>query len=101
MDTVFNNLGVDVINGVQILSDIGVHPEEFVHDPIKFQQMKDIVSYANKVPDSEYLIRKAMSGKDIKDKIGYLWGYVELNKKKDYLNSEVKKIEEELNFYNK
>jgi len=99
MEEKFNDLGVDALTGTEIMGLADVTTTDLA-DPIRFQRFKDVLDYVKTIPHEHrsYFIRKAVTGKNV-DKLDHLWGYVELNKRKDLKAKELKKLDEEIGFY--
>ena len=97
IDQQFDSLNVSAIEASDIMATLEMSNHE-IDDPVRFQRFKDIIDYVKTVPDKRFFINKAIAGKSV-DKLNHLWGYVELNKRKDAKRKELAKLDEEISFY--
>ncbi len=92
----FNDIGADSIVATDIMGQLGMNDFD-LQDPVRFNRFKEVYDYL-KNKDYRFTIGKTTKGKQV-DKLDHLWGYVELHKQKDILNSKAKKLDEEIGFY--
>lgn len=96
----FEDLGVDALVGTEIMHLTGVTPDELQNAAI-FQRVKDIMDYVKRLPNRSGFINRVLVGKNVDNKLEHLWGYVELQKRRDSKINELKQLEEEIGFYEK
>ena len=99
MEDKLNEIGVDALLGVEVMSKVGIHPSH-LKDGYTFNKVKDIMQYMSTVPpqDRSYFLNKITAGKNV-DKLDHVWGYIELNKKRAELEKGISKLKEEIAFY--
>ena len=101
MEDKFNDMGIDAFTGSQIMNLSGVSSSD-IKNPAIFQKLFDVVNYVKTVPleHRSHFMNKVVAGKNI-DKLDHLWGYVELNKRRDSKMKELDQLKEEIGFYEK
>ena len=101
MEEKFNDMGIDAITGTEVMALAGVSQYE-AKNPIVFEKLKDVISYMKTVPPDQrsFFMNRVVAGKNV-DKLDHLWGYVELNKRRDSKMKELEMLKEELSFYEK
>ena len=99
MEEKFNDMGVDAWTGSEIMRMSGVSTSDIKSPPV-FNKLMDIVQYVKDMPAEHrsFFMNKVTAGKNV-DKLEHLWGYVELNKRKDTKMKELDSLKEELSFY--
>lgn len=93
-NTTFDGIGADVLTSVEVMSELGMSAMDLAF-PEKFERFKDVVEYLKDQPDRSHFISKAVAGKDV-NRLDHLWGYVTLNKNRDALMNQLKKLDEEI-----
>ena len=101
MEEKFNDMGIDAMTGTEIMSLTGLSAFD-VKNPAIFEKLKDSISYIKTLPPDQrsFFINKVVAGKNV-NKLDHLWGYVELNKKRDVKMKEMEQLKEEISFYEK
>lgn len=99
MEDKLNDMGVNALLGAEVMTKIGIHPTH-LKDGYTFNKVKDIMEYMNTVPpqDRSYFLNRITAGKNV-DKLDHVWGYVELNKKRNEAQKGLNKLNEEIEFY--
>jgi len=99
MEDKFNDMGVDAFTGSEIMRMAGVSTSDIQSPPI-FQKLIDITSYIKTIPPEHrsFFMNKVTAGKNV-DKLDHLWGYVELNKRRDSKMKELDSLKTEIGFY--
>jgi hypothetical protein len=77
-----SSLGVDPIEGAEILDLIGVNYYDF-ENPKKLNQIQDVVNYFSGKKDKRYQILKVLSGKTVVNRLDTIWTFVELIKERE------------------
>lgn len=99
MEDKINDMGADAFLAAEVMSKTGVHPTH-LKDGYTFNKLKDIMQFMATVPPQErsYFLNKITTGKNV-DKLDHVWGYIELNKKKNEAEKGLKQLQEEISFY--
>lgn len=93
----FNDLGIDVLTGVQILDWLGLSKID-LGDPSRFSRIQDVVSYLKQFPvdTQRFLVMKATRSKFIPDKLQHVWEYTQLLARRKEYEDTLKGIQTEL-----
>lgn len=95
IETIFQDLGIDAIRGVQLIDQLDINTAELA-SPQRFTRLKEIIEYFKQFPEDtqRFLINKAVRGKQV-DKLNHVYEYTTILKEKGKFESMLSKIEAE------
>jgi hypothetical protein len=94
-ESIFEELGVSAITGVNLLDWLSISPEE-LSIPQRFSKLQGIIGFLKSFPEDtqRFLVNKATRGKQV-DKLDHMFEYTNLLTKKSEHEQELKMIEQE------
>lgn len=96
IETNFNDLGINAIQGVELLGSLGLTTDD-LEFPQVFSKLQSVVKYLSNFPEDtqRFLINKATRGKMV-DKLGHMFEYTQILKEKERYEREMESAIQEL-----
>lgn len=89
--------GIDALEGAEIMELVGLSVDDLKF-PDKYQKFQDIASYLTGKVDKSFIVHKISAGKNV-NMLDHVWSYITLRKQHEAKSAELKKLEEEIGFY--
>lgn len=81
LNPLFTNLGIDPIEGTQIVQALNIQPWEF-ENAIRFHKIKDIVQFFRGNENAQKMIHRLTMNSAGTDKIDFVWSWMQLEGEK-------------------
>lgn len=94
IDYSIENSGTDVFMASEMMSLLGLNQYD-LEDPVRYRRFQDVIEGFKNNEHYSYIIKKIVTNKNV-DKLDHTWGYLQLNKQKEQIITDSKKLDSEI-----